>query len=87
MTLQPPSDTCRLLLRQMADYLDHARPDSLMWPASRELLAGQLAGAHYGIRADLVADAEAELLEHAPGVEPGARRSQYADALRDAADA
>ncbi|MFD9306116.1 hypothetical protein ACFWCB_26265 [Streptomyces sp. NPDC060048] len=81
----PPTDTCRTLLLQMAAHLDLALPNGLMWPASRELLAGQVAGQYYGIRADLVADAEAELLTHAPAVTPGMRRAQYAEELRDAA--
>ncbi|MFG2993970.1 hypothetical protein ACGFZK_32545 [Streptomyces sp. NPDC048257] len=81
----PPTDTCRALLLKIADYLDRSRPDSLMWPASRELLAGQFAAEHYGIRTDLVAQAETELLAHAPGVTPGTRRKDYAEELRDAA--
>ncbi|WP_328739900.1 hypothetical protein OHA91_22870 [Streptomyces erythrochromogenes] len=85
MTGQPPSDTCRTLLLQIASYLDRSRPESLMWPASRDLLVGQFAAEHYGIRRDLVAEAEAELLAHAPGVVPGIKRSQYAEQLRAAA--
>lgn len=81
----PPSDTCRALLLQIAAYLERSRPKSLMWPASRELLVGQFAADHYGIRSDLVAEVEAELLAHSPGVTPGTRRKQYAKQLRDAA--
>jgi hypothetical protein len=85
MNTTPPTDTCRTLLLQMAAYLDRSRPDSLMWRASRELLVGQLAAEHHGIRSDLVAAAEAELLAHAPDVEDGTTRRQYAKTLRDAA--
>ncbi|MER6198004.1 hypothetical protein ABT234_11650 [Streptomyces sp. NPDC001586] len=81
----PPTETCRTLLLQMAAYLERARPDSPMWPDGRGIIAGQLAAEHYGIRADLVADAEAELLAHAPDVEDGATRAQYAKSLRAAA--
>ncbi|WP_030387052.1 hypothetical protein [Streptomyces sp. NRRL S-241] len=81
----PPTETCRALLLRIAAYLDRSRPTSLMWPASRELLAGQFAAEHYGIRTDLVAEIEAELLAHAPGVTPGTRRKQYAKELRRAA--
>ncbi|MFD6874515.1 MULTISPECIES: hypothetical protein [unclassified Streptomyces] len=83
----PPTDTCRALLLQMAAYLSRARPDSLMWPEGRRLLAGQLAAERFGIRADLVAAAEAEVLAHAPTVATGATRRQYAQTLRAAADA
>ncbi|WP_030659758.1 MULTISPECIES: hypothetical protein [Streptomyces] len=85
MTGQPPSDTCRTLLLQIASYLEHSRPDSLMWPGSRDLLVGQFASEHYGIRRDLVAEAEAELLALAPGVAPAITRRQYAKQLRAAA--
>ncbi|MGP3686513.1 hypothetical protein ACTVZO_17705 [Streptomyces sp. IBSNAI002] len=85
MTSIPPTATCRTLLLQMADYLDHARPDSPMWAEGRGIIAGQVAAEHYGIRADLVAAAEAEVLAHAPDVATGTTRRQYATALRTVA--
>lgn len=81
----PPTDTCRTLLLRMAAYLDQARPDSPMWAEGRKILAGQIAAEYYGIRADLVAAAEAELLAHAPDVADGIKRGQYAEQLRTAA--
>ncbi|MFB6517456.1 hypothetical protein [Streptomyces sp. NPDC056401] len=85
MTGLPPTETCRALLLQMAAYLDRSRPTGVMWPEGRGIIAGQFAAEHYGIRADLVADVEAELLAHAPAVTPGTLRSQYAEQLRNAA--
>ncbi|MEU6294843.1 hypothetical protein [Streptomyces erythrochromogenes] len=79
------TDTCRALLLRMAAYLDRARPDGLMWAEGRRIVAGQVAAEHYGIRADLVADAEAELLDHAPEVAAGITRHEYAEQLRTAA--
>lgn len=85
MTGLPPTETCRALLLQMAAYLDRSRPTSVMWPEGRGIIAGQFAAEHYGIRADLVATIEAELLAHAPAITPGILRGQYAKQLRDAA--
>ncbi|MFJ7166487.1 hypothetical protein ACIQUV_13375 [Streptomyces globosus] len=80
----PDADT-RVLLIQMAARLAAERPQHPMRPSVREALALTFATRRYGYGTDRAARAEADVLTHAPAVEAGMPRGQYARLLRQTA--
>ncbi|WP_405423555.1 hypothetical protein [Streptomyces erythrochromogenes] len=83
-TRLPDADT-RALLQQIAARLTAERPQHPMRESLRQALALTFAARRHGYGTQRAAAAEEQLLAHAPAVEPGTTRQQYAGALREAA--
>lgn len=82
-----PTETCRELLLEIADYLTAARPMDGMREASRLYLASARAQRHFRMDEDRVAETTREILGHAPHPRAGETRGEYALRLRAAAQA
>ncbi|MER6199832.1 hypothetical protein ABT234_20985 [Streptomyces sp. NPDC001586] len=83
-TRRPDADT-RALLQQIAARLTAERPTHPMRETLRLALALRFATRRHGYGTARATRAEALLLTHAPAVEPGTTRQQYAAELRQAA--
>ncbi len=83
-TRTPDADT-RVLLQQIAARLTAERPQHPMRESLRQALALTFATRRHGYGTDRAARAEKELLAHAPAVETGLSRQQYALQLIEAA--
>ncbi|MFJ3978369.1 hypothetical protein [Streptomyces sp. NPDC090021] len=83
-TRLPDADT-RALLQQIAARLAAERPTHPMRKTLRLALALTFAARRHGYGTDRAATAEENVLAHAPDVEPGLTRAQYAQQLLDAA--
>ncbi|MER6252921.1 hypothetical protein ABT224_16325 [Streptomyces sp. NPDC001584] len=83
-TRRPDADT-RALLQQIAARLTAERPQHPMRASLREALALTFAARRHGYGTARATRAEELLLAHAPAVEKGTTRSQYAAELRQAA--
>ncbi|MFI8278544.1 hypothetical protein ACIGBH_27460 [Streptomyces sp. NPDC085929] len=80
-----PSETCRRLLLDIAQYLQVARPTDVMAEASRVYLASSHAQRWYGQDTATGAAHTRQVLQHAPAPQPGQTRGEYALILRDVA--
>ncbi|WCD86368.1 hypothetical protein KPP03845_102714 [Streptomyces xanthophaeus] len=83
-TRTPDADT-RALLQQIAARLLAERPQHPMRESLRQALVLTFATRRHGYGTARAARAEELLLAHAPAVEPGTTRKQYAAELRRAA--
>ncbi|MFD4245080.1 hypothetical protein ACFWP3_26355 [Streptomyces sp. NPDC058525] len=81
---RPDADT-RVLLRQIAARLTAERPQHPMRESLRAALALTFATRRHGYGTDRAARAEELILAHAPAVERGTTRQQYAAELCQAA--
>lgn len=84
-TRLPDADT-RALLQQIAARLTAERPNHPMRDGIRTALALTFATRRHGYGTDRATRAEELLLAHAPAVELGMTRRQYAEELRQAAE-
>ncbi|MFJ6783729.1 hypothetical protein [Streptomyces yangpuensis] len=75
----------RALLLQIAARLTAERPQHPMRESLRQALALTFAARRHGYGTERAAAAEERILGHAPVVEVGATRRQYAQQLLDAA--
>ncbi|MFE9481478.1 hypothetical protein ACFYNM_23080 [Streptomyces spororaveus] len=83
-TPSPDADT-RALLQQIAARLTAERPQHPMRESLRQALALTFATRRHGYGTARATAAEELLLAHAPAVETGLTRQQYAAELRQAA--